>query len=206
MDELIDTLEKKLSSSLPGLEAQKKMAHSGRQVLLKRADTPKVAGVMILFFPVQTQWHIVLIERDNSNPNDKHRGQIGLPGGRREKSDHSIIQTALRETQEEVGVDSKSVNVLGKLTELYIPVSNYQVHPVVGFVEKQPAFTPQLTEVKSIIETPFDVFLENKNRQIKNLTIHEGVILENVPFFNVMGHTVWGATAMILNELQELFN
>ena len=201
---LIDTLRNNLAKPLPGLMAQLKMANHNRIIQPKNNKAPKNAGVMILFYPIEDQWHIVLIERDNSNPKDKHRGQIGFPGGRWESGDASFIQTALRETEEEVGVSANSIQVIGELTSLYIDVSNFLVHPVVGYLDHQPNFVPQLSEVKKIITPPFQIFQQPSTLKTKDLKINELITLRKHPYFHVQGHTVWGATAMILSELLEL--
>ena len=200
----IQHIQVQLTNPLPGALAHKKMTHEGRQYLPLEAENPRTAGVMILFYPRENQWNIILIERSSDNPHDKHKGQISFPGGQRESEDSSFIHTALRETEEEVGVPSNEIKVLGELSSLYIPVSNFKVFPVVGYVDFIPEFIPQQSEVKALLETPFDIFLQKETRQIKDLALPNKMILPNVPFFNVQGKTVWGATAMILSELLEL--
>lgn len=203
--ELINKIEKKLSNGLPGREAQLKMAaHSTRKGYLSAPPGANKAGVLALLYPKQSDWHIVLIERASANPNDRHRGQISFPGGRYEEADQHISRTALREAEEEVGVDSSRIELLGSLTDLYIPVSNFRVDPFVGFTETTPQFVPQESEVQDILEVPVRELIRPDNLKTKDLVIREGFVLKNVPYFNLMNKVVWGATAMMLSELVEV--
>ena len=202
---LISRIEKKLSNGLPGREAQLKMAaHAARSGYLIAPTDAHRAGVLALFYPKLSDWHIVLIERGSSNPNDRHRGQISFPGGRYEEEDQHISNTALRETEEEVGVDASQVQLLGPLTDLYIPVSNFKVDPFVGFTETTPKFIPQEDEVQNILEVPVSELIRPENLKMKHLVVREGFTLKDVPYFHLMNKTVWGATAMMLSELIEV--
>ncbi|TXB60062.1 NUDIX hydrolase [Phaeodactylibacter luteus] len=203
-DRLILALSDELQKQLPGQEAQYQMAHGVRQRVAPPPANARQAGVMALFYPVPTEgWHLVFIERQRSanNPNDRHAGQISFPGGKHEPEDPSMEYTALRETEEEVGVDRQSVTVIGKLTELYIPVSNFLVHPYVGIVERRPQFVPDPAEVQRILEVPFGHLQHPKARQRTDLELAQNLILKGVPYFNVGGKVLWGATAMMVSEL-----
>jgi len=198
-------LEEKMREGLPGKGAQYRMAHVARQTEYPIPDHARQAGVLALFYPdLEKRWHLALIERVSHNPNDRHSGQISFPGGRFEEEDQTLLRTALRETEEEIGVDTSSVKVLGALTDLYIPVSNYQVHPFVGILSHTPTFSPQWDEVQSIVETPLDILCDPATRQRTDLRLSDHIVLKNVPFFNVSGKVIWGATAMMLSELLEL--
>lgn len=202
---LITKIEKTLSNGLPGREAQLKMvAHTARAGYLSAPPEANRAGVLALLYPKHAEWHIVLIERGSSNPNDRHRGQISFPGGRYEEEDQHISNTALREAEEEVGVDAGTVQLLGALTDLYIPVSNFRVDPFVGFTETTPEFVPQEDEVNDILEVPVRELILPDNLKKKDLVIREGFILKDVPYFHLMNKVVWGATAMMLSELVEV--
>ena len=141
-DRLIEQLEAGLKQPLPGQEVQYQMAH----VVRRRVEPPptyaKQAAVLALFYPLKERWHLVFIERQASHADDRHAGQISFPGGRQEPSDASLQETALREAEEEVGLDISQVNVLGRLTHLYIPVSNYLVNPFVGMTRRTPRSSP----------------------------------------------------------------
>jgi len=204
--ELIDKIQEKFSGTLPGRAAQYRMAHVGRDHPAPDINKTKKAAVVILLYPNEAgNTQLVLIQRV-FHPKDRHSGQISLPGGKLEVSDPSPKAAALRELEEELGVPSSNVTILGQLSDLHISVSNFLVYPFLGVTNKRPEFIPQLTEVHAIIETPLEIFLEKSMRQKKNLKLPNGTILKNVPYFDIQGHTVWGATAMILNEFSELLS
>ena len=127
-----------------------------------------------------------------------HSAQIGFPGGKVEPEDDSLEMTALRETEEEVGVPTQDVSVLKKLTEIYIPPSNFFVQPYLGIAESTPQFIPQESEVEALIEVPLKEFLNNNIRVDKLLKTSYAQQIK-VPAFELQGHIVWGATAMMLN-------
>ncbi|MBR9919890.1 MAG: CoA pyrophosphatase [Bacteroidetes bacterium] len=199
-------LHKALQNPLPGVEKQYEMAHAVRNPAYSTPPDARQAGVMALFYPKQEDWHLVLIERTSRNPNDRHGGQVSFPGGKHEPEDQDLRQTALRETEEEIGVGAKDIEVLGKLTELYIPVSHFQVHPYVGLLPYQASFDPQEEEVESILEVPVNHLLDPKRRLTTDLKVRENMILKRVPYFELEDKIVWGATAMMLNELIHIIN
>jgi 8-oxo-dGTP pyrophosphatase MutT (NUDIX family) len=203
MQHFIQHLENKLKSPLPGRVAQLKMAHITRRLYVSKPTDARQAGVLALLFPKNEAWYVVLIER-NANDRDRHGGQISFPGGKFEPQDKTMLHTALRETEEEVGIPQNEVRVLGSLTDLYIPVSNFQVHPFVGWLEAPPDYRLQTEEVSAVIETPLSHFLNPDARRTTNIPVNESLTLKNVPYFDVEGKTLWGATAMILSELLEL--
>ena len=205
MDAKLFQLQERIQGPLPGKNAHYRMAHVGRRGELTVPDHARQAGVLALFYPDRKeQWNLALIERVSHNPNDRHGGQISFPGGRFEKADGTLVRTALRETQEEIGVDSSEVQVLGPLTDLYIPVSNYQVHPFVGIMYHTPSFSPQWEEVAAVVEVPLELLCDPSTRQTTDLRLSANILLKDVPYFNVFGKVIWGATAMMLNELLEL--
>lgn len=202
--DFIEALSNQLQFGLPGQEAQFRMAHVVRQQAAKPPPNARQAGVLALLYPKQTNWHLVFIERQPHYGHDRHAGQISFPGGKYEDADSSLQQTALRETEEEVGVPRHAVNMLGKLTELYIPVSNFLVHPYLGIAEDRPQFVPDTTEVKAILEVPFAHLCNPATRQTTHLQLSSNITLKNVPYFNVEGKILWGATAMMVSELLAL--
>ena len=157
----------------------------------------RVGAVLLLLYCKEESLHIVLTRRrDDLN---SHAGQISFPGGRQENQE-SLQQTALRETDEEIGVSPTAVTMLGTLTDIYIPPSDYEVHPFVGWFHngKRPSFQPAITEVAEILEVPLDHLLKPETRktgpwQFRGMTI-------KVPYYDVDGHMVWGATAVMLSE------
>lgn len=156
------------------------------------------SGVLILFYPDESGAFFPLIKRPEYV--GFHSGQVAFPGGKMELSDVDIIQTALREAEEEVGIDRNQVQVLGSLSDLYIPTSNFLVSPVVGFLEKRPEFIPEAKEVSRIIQTEVPLLFNPEIRKRKMLTISKSINLDT-PYFDIDGEVVWGATAMILSEL-----
>ena len=131
-----------------------------------------------------------------------HSGQVSFPGGRLEKKDKSLIETALRESREEVHIDPDKVQILGTLSEMYIPPSNYLVLPVVGYQPSRPDFIPGKSEVAKIIEADFDFLFDDS--LVKETTLDVQGYKIQAPYFDVNGHIIWGATAMILNELKDV--
>lgn len=190
-----------LAGPLPGREAQYRMAHLSRPVHQVVPESAKVACVLALFYPHQSDWNLVLIERVSRHPQDRHAGQVSFPGGRLEPGDASLTMAALRETEEEIGVNARHVEVLGRLTELYIPVSNFLVHPFVGWIDYRPEFFPQETEVAAVLEAPFSHLSDPRSIGRRDIRVAESVTLREVPVFEVEGRAIWGATAMMISEL-----
>jgi len=191
---------------LPGEEAQHKLAPILRIKELDEIDIatkkPNKAGVMAVFYPNKSdKTNFILILRKTYK--GVHSNQVGFPGGRLEIFDKSLEHTALRETEEEVGIPKEEVEIVKKLTKLYIPPSNFWVHPYVGLIEKTPNLVPQISEVEKILEINIDEFLDEKNLIKQKLSTSYANNIE-VPAFSLNGHVVWGATAMMLNELKEL--
>lgn len=206
MDDFIQTLSDRLQNPLPGQDAQFKMAHAARRTAISAPPDVRQAGVLALFYPKDKEWHLVFIERDSSNPNDRHGGQISFPGGKYEENDETLANTALREAQEEIGVDPAKIEILGALTNLYIPVSNFQANPFVGFTTETPTFVPQEREVRSILEVPFSLLQQPDIIQLIDLQLAQNMTLRGVPYFNLLDKVVWGATAMMLAELLEIMD
>jgi 8-oxo-dGTP pyrophosphatase MutT (NUDIX family) len=191
---------------LPGETVQFKMAPIGRLQELKRIakerNTAKKAGVMALFYPAENlETHLILILRKTYN--GVHSAQVGFPGGKMEKEDKNIQATALRETEEEVGVAPDDISVLKKLTEIYIPPSNFFVQPFLGITMATPKFVPQEEEVEALIEVDLMDFMDDGNIITKTLSTSYATNIE-VPAFKFNGQIVWGATAMMLNEVREM--
>lgn len=126
---------------------------------------------------------------------------MSFPGGSAEPGDADLMRVALREAEEEVGVPGDSIEVLGRLTDLYIPVSNFWVHPFVGLLrDPNPDFKPQPGEVARILTPPLDCFVDPAKRAVRDISLGNGVRLSGVPVFELEDLVVWGATAMIMNE------
>lgn len=164
---------------------------------------PNYAGVVSLLYPKNGEAYMAFILRKTYK--GVHSNQIGFPGGRYEEIDKDLMQTALRETEEEIGVSSSNIQVIKALTELYIPPSNFLVHPYLSLVEEEPVFVLQQSEVESLIEIPLSVCLDKGCFKTERIDASYAKNVE-VPAYNFKGHVVWGATAMILSEIRELFS
>lgn len=199
MSILLTHIKQQLSEALPGKKAQFEMANLQRAVNYVVPDDAREAGVMLLLHPSEREYAITFIQRTSKNINDPHSGQISFPGGKFEVSDNSMLDCALRETHEEIGVFPEQINVLGALSPLYIPVSNFNVFPFVGYVAAQSTYTLQTSEVVNILTAPISHFLNPTNRAIEDLKLN-AYSLPQVPFFKLEDKKIWGATAMILNE------
>ncbi|MEM7108655.1 MAG: CoA pyrophosphatase [Bacteroidota bacterium] len=205
-DLLIQKLENKLAQPLPGISAQGIMTPSGiRDVRfnIEKMNAARVSGVLILLYRKDEEWHIPLTLRHEYN--GAHSGQVSLPGGKKEDSDESVIYTAIREAQEEVGITPGDLEVIGQLTDLYIPPSNFKVTPTLAYVDQPLRFEIDTFEVKELIETPLSILTDTRKVKKKPMEFGNGNAV-NMPYFDVKGHVVWGATAMILSELVALLS
>lgn len=180
--------------------AQRRMAPSPR-ILRRSSNQPgqvRHAGALALLFPVETGLALVLTRR-TENPHDPHSGQISLPGGAQEPGE-PLIRTALRETREELGIDG-SIKIVGHLAPLYIPPSDFEVHPVVGWLPARPHWRTAELEVAEVLECPLDWLLDDAHKVVEDWVL--GGYELRVPWYDVYGHKVWGATAIILSELEQ---
>ena len=199
---MIQRLQQRLQQPLPGLSVQMEMtSRPDRASQLLREDHRK-SGVLALFYPHHEEaLHLVFMQR--ATYDGVHSGQVSFPGGRFEPGDPDITFTALRESHEELGILPEAVQVLGQLSPLYIPPSNFLVYPTVGYIDRRPEFVPSVREVEKIIEVETRHLLRAEARQMSTLHLTPGLSMK-VPAFIVDGSIIWGATAMMLNELLHL--
>jgi 8-oxo-dGTP pyrophosphatase MutT (NUDIX family) len=192
------------SEILLGELAHQKMSPPERLEKMKNLDlkskNPKVAAVMMLLYPKNNKTHLVLIIR-NSYPG-VHSSQIAFPGGKVETTDDSLSHTALRETHEEIGISPNQIQLIRAFTQVYIPPSNFIVHPFLGFSADELVFNPDSNEVAGIIELELTDFLDEKNVVLREMNTSYSTEIQ-VPTFKINEHYVWGATAMMLSELKE---
>ena len=198
MENFVAQLKTLLASELPGPKAQYKMAPELR--LGDEHARYKNAAVLILLYQKKGQVYTVLMKRPEYT--GAHSNQISFPGGKFEKDDGDLHVTALRETNEELGIDDTRIHVLGELSPLEIPVSGMEVLPVVGYYPDLPQFSPDPSEVQYLIEVSLSYFLQADTRQESIKTILCKLV--RVPYYNINGNQVWGATAMILSEFLEI--
>ena len=192
----IDYVRTMMRGPLPGLQAQITMAPRPRLFHPPVDVNPRQAGVLLLLYPVCKTLYLVLTVR-TSNLNH-HSGQISLPGGGWEEGDMSLQETALREAQEEIGIATAGIDVLGSLTPLYIPPSNNTIHPFVAYTPQRLTFHPDPREVAELLEVPLHHLMDPATRREEEW-VRDGAPL-HVPLYAVSEHKVWGATAMVLAE------
>lgn len=166
----------------------------------KPSVVPRQSAVLVLLYPHKDTLYIPLIQRPKYD--GVHGGQMALPGGKMENEDESLIRTALREAQEEIGIKTIDISVLGTLTQLYIPPSNFYVQPVVGYIPYRPDFFPDSREVDDIIEVPARELLENTSVQERIMEIRGKSF--RTPGYAINNHWIWGATASMLAEFCEV--
>jgi len=204
MPSLPEALRRRLSGPLPGLEAQLRMAPRP----LMRPDPTlepslRPAAALLLIYPHEDFWHVPLTVRGSGLRH--HTGQVSLPGGRLDHPGESVEDAALREAYEEIGVLPSDVELLGRLTAIPVIVSGHLLQPVVGVARRRPEFTIAATEVERLIELPVSRLLAPDavawEERVRSLP-PQGVM--NVPYFEVDGARVWGATAMVLAEFGAL--
>jgi 8-oxo-dGTP pyrophosphatase MutT (NUDIX family) len=202
---IISHLRAALAGPLPGLEAQLRMAPRPRTGWdpLKFPDDARAAAALVLLYPHNDAVKITLTVRGSNMRN--HTGQVSLPGGRVEEGE-AIEQAAVREAHEEVGVDPRSLEILGRLTPLHIPVSRFILHPVVAVSAARPAFQRAEWEVARIIEAAVELFQDPAaiKRETRTRIVDGQAIDVDVPFYDIDGEKVWGATAMVLAEFSAL--
>ena len=204
IDHLKALLQDGFTKGLPGKEAHVKMAPQPldlRRFTTAFAEPPKKSGVLLLFYPDEGAVYFPLIKRPQYP--GVHSGQVGFPGGKMEPTDPDILFTALREAEEEIGIDAGKVEVLGRLSDLYIPASNFLVTPVVGLIDQKPSFVPEQREVARIIATEVISLFHPEIRKQTKLAVGGGIYLDT-PYFAVEHEVVWGASAMIFSELVQV--
>jgi 8-oxo-dGTP pyrophosphatase MutT (NUDIX family) len=199
--QLATRLREALRHPLPGLDAQLRLAPSPRAGWDPHAVPAglRAAAGLVLIYPLEDVPHVLLTVRGGSLRH--HTGQVSLPGGAVDAGE-TIEAAAVREAQEEVGVDATTVQVVGSLTPLHIPVSGFLLHPVVGVVHARPSFFPAEWEVARLLEVPLSLFAEPETLRREERTFQRNGVatVVEVPYFEIDGEKVWGATAMVLGE------
>ena len=195
---LTDHLRNRLQEPLPGEAAHRLMASSARTKLgIVPNERTRKSAVLICFYPYQNRIYLPLILRPQYD--GVHAGQMAFPGGRMERIDENLTRTALREAQEETGIRVADVQVLGLLTELFIPPSNFYVQPVVGVLPYRPDFYPDPREVEAMVEVDLETLIDktiigDSQIEVRGITV-------DAPYYQIQNYRVWGATAMMISEL-----
>ncbi|MFM9007268.1 MAG: NUDIX hydrolase [Bacteroidota bacterium] len=210
MSELPDfviALQKRLMLDLPGERARSPLSPPHRP-MLDDAEiaqrNPFIASVLVLLHPDPCDVHPALVLIERSKGGGVHSGQIALPGGKQEAGESSL-ETALREAQEEIGVNPHAVHVLGQLSRLYVPPSNFLVFPFVGWMMQKPELEPNPQEVSRMFSLNLGAFLQQDavvRSRVSGANGHQF----DVPAFQIDEHLIWGATAMMLAELLEVYS
>ena len=197
----ITQLEITITNYLPGEESQQKMRVNYDQSieLPFSKNNSTAAAVLILLYLEDNEIHFFLTKR--SNELEHHKGQISLPGGTQEENEE-LTHTALRETQEEIGINKTSISIIGSMTPLFVPVTGFMIHPFIGYSSNKLEPTPDPSEVEAIFSVNISDLLNETNQTIEKRNIR-GYDVE-VPYFKLNNYEVWGATSMILSEFRDL--
>jgi 8-oxo-dGTP pyrophosphatase MutT (NUDIX family) len=194
----VDDLRQKFTAPLPGEKAHAKMlAKSDIRLTMKPNRRTQKSAVLVLFYPHEGEIYLPLILRPAYD--GVHSGQMAFPGGRFEKTDEDLIRTAKREAQEEIGLRLTDVEILGVLSELYIPPSNFYVLPVVGYLPYRPDFFPDPREVEKVVEVSLREIQDKSIIGVSEMIVRNTTI--QAPHYLIRSHQVWGATAMMISEL-----
>ena len=196
--QFIIKLTKKMNGELPGSTSHETMMVKPRyNSTEKKTSIP--AAVLILLYPIKNKWHFFLTKRTNTV--EHHKGQISLPGGMLEKGE-SHKEAAIRETFEELGVQSEDINIIGPLTPLYIPISNFKIFPFVGWINSTPDLKIQSKEVSKVFSPSILSLMDPQTKKIKDSILLGQKV--KIPFFNLKNEVVWGATSMMLSEFKHI--
>ena len=211
---LIERLQKRLAGELPGIKSWERMAVKSQKgqsieseslqkysewLTKEKMSVMKKAAVLIGLFQKEGEWYLPLIKRPMHEKN--HPGQIALPGGAMEK-DETLENTAIREAFEEVGIKPDDVGIIGVMTPLPVPVSNYVISPFVGIINKEPKWKINKDEVEELIILKLDDLINADNGYSEDWNLRGNQV--KVPIFKLMDKTIWGATATVLCELIDL--
>lgn len=201
MNVLSSSIKGFLQETLPGSESHKKMLPPGRvlKVPENNAQHIKHSSVLLLLFDYREKLHACLIKRPAHMKH--HAGQIALPGGRMEEGE-TAIETALRETHEEIGITPDKIQILGKLSSFYVEVSCFQIQPIVGWLNETPRTILNKDEVEKVLFLP----IENFKPPYQSINIETRTGRLDVPCIKYNNEIIWGATAMILSEFYDVIN
>lgn len=200
----IEQLKGKLSEELPGIAAHQRMIPNGRRLPMEVPEDAKHSGVMILLYDLDTRWNTILIRRTEDG--HTHSGQISFPGGKKDHTDMDIIYTAKRECEEEIGVPMHDIEVLGTLSDVYIPPSNFLVTPTVGYIKNVRQFKASEREVQEIIQLPLELLFHQDIKSVREVipSSKPNIPIQTPVYALADDLIVWGATAMMIAELEDL--
>ena len=201
-DNLIFHLKKRINTNLPGKDSHKKMKISYRneKKISFNINRAKPAAVLLLLFPDNKKICFYLTKRTEKLK--YHKGQISLPGGSNEKGE-SLLETALRETEEEIGVNKNEISILGQITPLFIPVTGFMMTPFIGITSKEPIIKLDSMEVEELFSVNI-LDLINNDKLITHRQLNGRDV--TIPYFNLNNQQVWGATSMVLSEFKDMLH
>tara|TARA_B100001250_G_C19770622_1_gene777003 strand:+ start:326 stop:949 length:624 start_codon:yes stop_codon:yes gene_type:complete len=199
--QFINQLKERLKKPLPGKKAQSIMMVKSKTPfqVTNELNTIKHSSVLILLFFKDNCWNFFLTKRTQHV--NHHKGQISLPGGVHEGNE-SLQETAFRETEEEIGIPSKDINLIGELTPFYVPISNFKIFPFIGWLKIKPEIKIEIKEVEKIFSISLDEFILESTQKSKKDILHNNVV--TIPYYNINNEIVWGATSVILSEFKQL--
>lgn len=197
-------IKEALLGALPGEEAHGKMMSYNRPIAAEARTfevKPKESAVLMMLYHEHDELQTIFMLRPQNQ--GVHSGQISFPGGKREIAE-TLMETAFRETFEEVGIAHHQIEILGELSEVYIPPSNFLVQPFVGYLKEKPSFIPNPAEVEKVITFPVKKLFAPETLGQKEVVIAKFNKRLTVPYFDIEGHALWGATAMIVAEFKQI--
>jgi 8-oxo-dGTP pyrophosphatase MutT (NUDIX family) len=197
-----DRLKKTLNGALPGPAGQNLMAPTNRLDIKRQNKLDSVlSAVLLCIYPYQDEWYICFLKRAAGL--SVHSGQISFPGGKYERDDIVLVHTAIREAKEELNIECDEKQIIGTLSSLFVPPSKSYIHPFVACLSHAPDFKPDPSEVAELIEVRLkDLFDPSLKRTLIKELNGEKVL---IPYYDVSNHQIWGATAMILSEFEQIF-
>ncbi len=206
-EDAVKRLQGAFGEGLPGHDDLLRMSghpRSDREAVRSMQPAPRESAVLALIYPRQEQAHVLLMLRPEYD--GVHSGQVAFPGGHREPDDTDLLHTAIREFREETGAPTAAMQHLGSLTPVYIPPSNSLVTPFVAAADELGVLSPDPREVAALIEAPLALLLRDDTLRMGDRHVHAMGRVLRVPYFDVKGHMVWGATALMIGELRALLN
>lgn len=213
MQKVIQHLKETIKGELPHSDIRKEGLDSKTLALLIEEEAnakaqfekypPKVCAIMIALYPHQGKIYVPMMQRPTRSRT--HPGQIAFPGGKREENDSDLIETAIREMSEEVGVTVSRENIIGLLSPVYIPPSNSLVTPVLGFLDKKPQYTPSPIEVDRVLDISLEELADPTNKKAKKVILTNGDYF-SMPAFAVQDVFIWGGTARMIMELNKMLS
>ena len=197
----IDREAVRAALALPAFDVEaawQAMIPGSRQRFPQPDEPARQAGVLVLLYPLMDELHVVLTRRTDTLRG--HSGQISFPGGKRDPHDRSLVDTARRETCEELGICADDLDIIGSLSTVYIPPSNFEVYPSVAMLPDVPHFSPNPAEVAEVFSVPLAALLDHSFKASEYRDFQGTSYL--IPYYALNGHKVWGATAIMLSELE----